>query len=172
MPAIASSALSTRRLVAWQPPRACIGRCSGPACAQGEFFGRCDHGKAQSASRGNGFEELDVDEGPTGVNDHFTEITLIDPYDKLQTKTGSKIKDHLGQSAVRAEIGKALKSLAALGFVELEGEKRVRLMEAVLRFADHVRGSEDQGDALRRLILEGRAEAISESEAGAEDSPQ
>ncbi len=40
-------------------------------------------------------EELDVDEQPASVNDHFTEITLIDPYDKLQTKTGSKIKDHL-----------------------------------------------------------------------------
>ncbi len=40
-------------------------------------------------------EELDVVEHPAGVNDHFTEITLIDPYDKLQTKTASKIKDHL-----------------------------------------------------------------------------
>lgn len=40
-------------------------------------------------------EELDVVERPVGVNDHFTEITLFDPYDKLQTKTGSKIKDHL-----------------------------------------------------------------------------
>ena len=40
-------------------------------------------------------EELDVVERPASVNDHFTEITLIDPYDKLQTKTGSKIKDHL-----------------------------------------------------------------------------
>jgi Histidine kinase-, DNA gyrase B-, and HSP90-like ATPase len=40
-------------------------------------------------------EELDVVEAPAAVDDHFTEITLIDPYDKLQTKTGSKIKDHL-----------------------------------------------------------------------------
>lgn len=40
-------------------------------------------------------EELDVVEAPAAANDHFTEITLIDPYDKLQTKTGSKIKDHL-----------------------------------------------------------------------------
>jgi len=40
-------------------------------------------------------EELDVVEAPAAVNDHFTEITLTDPYDKLQTKTGGKIKDHL-----------------------------------------------------------------------------
>ncbi len=40
-------------------------------------------------------EELDVVEVPAADTDHFTEITLIDPYDKLQTKTGSKIKDHL-----------------------------------------------------------------------------
>ena len=36
-------------------------------------------------------EELDVLEAPAGVNAHFTEITLVDPYDKLQAKTGSKI---------------------------------------------------------------------------------
>lgn len=40
-------------------------------------------------------EELDAVETPALANDHFTEITLVGPYDKLQTKTGSKIKDHL-----------------------------------------------------------------------------
>ncbi len=40
-------------------------------------------------------EELDVVETPADANDHYTEITLIDPYDKLQTRTGTKIKDHL-----------------------------------------------------------------------------
>jgi len=40
-------------------------------------------------------EELDVTEQPGAANSHFTEITLIAPYDKLQAKTGSKIKDHL-----------------------------------------------------------------------------
>jgi len=40
-------------------------------------------------------EELDVIEAPAEFNHHFTEITLFDPYDKLQTKTGTKIKDHL-----------------------------------------------------------------------------
>jgi hypothetical protein len=40
-------------------------------------------------------EELDIIEAPAALNDHFTEITLFDPYDKLQSKTGTKIKDHL-----------------------------------------------------------------------------
>ena len=40
-------------------------------------------------------QELEVAENAAAANDHFTELTLIDPYDKLQTKTGSKIKDHL-----------------------------------------------------------------------------
>ncbi len=40
-------------------------------------------------------EELDVIETPAAAGDHFTEITLFNPYDKLQPKTCSKIKDHL-----------------------------------------------------------------------------
>ncbi len=40
-------------------------------------------------------EELDVAFKTAGANDHYTEITLIDPYEKLQTKTGAKTKDHL-----------------------------------------------------------------------------
>src|SRR3984957_309268 len=40
-------------------------------------------------------EELDVVEAPAAANAHFTEITLLTPYDKLQTKTSGKIKDHL-----------------------------------------------------------------------------
>jgi hypothetical protein len=40
-------------------------------------------------------EELDVMEAPAAASDHFTEITLFDPYDKLQAKTGGKIKGHL-----------------------------------------------------------------------------
>jgi hypothetical protein len=40
-------------------------------------------------------DELDVAEKPAALTTHFTELTLFDPYDKLQTKTGGKIKDHL-----------------------------------------------------------------------------
>jgi histidine kinase/DNA gyrase B/HSP90-like ATPase len=40
-------------------------------------------------------EELVVEECPAAPEAHFTEITLLDPYNKLQTRTGGKIKDHL-----------------------------------------------------------------------------
>jgi hypothetical protein len=40
-------------------------------------------------------EELDVVEVPAAADAHFTEITLMDPYDKLQAKTGGKVRDHL-----------------------------------------------------------------------------
>lgn len=43
----------------------------------------------------NDMEEIEVAESPAKPTDHFTEVTLIDPYDKLQTKTVGKIKDHL-----------------------------------------------------------------------------
>jgi len=40
-------------------------------------------------------EELDVVESVADGNSHFTEITLLDPYNRLQTRTSSKIKEHL-----------------------------------------------------------------------------
>jgi hypothetical protein len=40
-------------------------------------------------------EELEVVESPASADAHFTEITLIDPYNKLQTRTAAKIKEHL-----------------------------------------------------------------------------
>src|SRR5205823_3562717 len=40
-------------------------------------------------------EELDVEEVPTSDSTHFTEITLLQPYNKLLSRTGGKIKDHL-----------------------------------------------------------------------------
>jgi histidine kinase/DNA gyrase B/HSP90-like ATPase len=40
-------------------------------------------------------EELDVTETETASSSHFTEITLLDPYNKLLSRTGGKIKDHL-----------------------------------------------------------------------------
>lgn len=63
-------------------------------CALGEGIERTISLDIVSIVR-DSIEELDVVERTASVNDHFTEITLFDPYDKLQTKTGGKIKDHL-----------------------------------------------------------------------------
>ncbi len=40
-------------------------------------------------------EELDVTESPAPPNNHYTEITLLNPYSKLHAKTTTKIKGHL-----------------------------------------------------------------------------
>ena len=40
-------------------------------------------------------EELEVVESQATPDSHFTEITLLDPYNKLQTRTGGKIREHL-----------------------------------------------------------------------------
>lgn len=40
-------------------------------------------------------EELEVSESPKPPSTHFTEITLLEPYNKLLSSTGRKIKDHL-----------------------------------------------------------------------------
>lgn len=40
-------------------------------------------------------EELDVTSSPASAPSHFTEITLLDPYNKVLSRTSSKIKDHL-----------------------------------------------------------------------------
>ena len=40
-------------------------------------------------------EELDVAESPATEDTHFTEITLFDPHNRLQTRTGAKVKNHL-----------------------------------------------------------------------------
>lgn len=40
-------------------------------------------------------EELEVGQTETTLSTHFTEITLLNPYNKLLSRTGSKIKEHL-----------------------------------------------------------------------------
>jgi chromosome partition protein MukE len=68
--------------------------------------------------------------------------------------------ERVAQEVMRAEIEKALRSLAGLGFVDLVDDVRMRLRRPVLRFADAVRGLEAQAAALERLIREGRAIAM------------
>ena len=67
--------------------------------------------------------------------------------------------DRVAQDTVREEIGKALRTLASLGFVNAADTEQVRLCAALLRFAEPVRGLEDRHDALARLIAEGEVES-------------
>ncbi len=67
-----------------------------------------------------------------------------------------RIDERIAQETVRTEVGKALRGLARLGFVELVDEVHIRMRAPLLRFADPVRGLEDLPAALERLVVEGR----------------
>jgi chromosome partition protein MukE len=70
-----------------------------------------------------------------------------------------KHDERKAQENVRIEIARGLRGLAALGFVELVDDEKLRLRAPILRFADSVRGLEDPAQALARLIGQGRVVA-------------
>lgn len=62
----------------------------------------------------------------------------------------------VAHETVRRELDRALRNLAALGFVEVVSEEELRLKRPLLRFTEAVRGAEDPAAALARLVAEGR----------------
>lgn len=68
-----------------------------------------------------------------------------------------KSAERVAQEALRREIEKALLSLARMGFVEVLDEESIRIRCAVVRFAEPVRGLDEPGRGLERLIATGRA---------------
>ncbi|HLJ89952.1 MAG TPA: chromosome partition protein MukE [Candidatus Angelobacter sp.] len=68
-----------------------------------------------------------------------------------------KYDERVAQETVRVEIGKALRGLTALGFIEFIDADHVKLRAPILRFADSVRSLEDPAAALARLVSEGKA---------------
>lgn len=81
-----------------------------------------------------------------------------------------KYDERVAQETVRLEVGKALRGLASLGFIELLDLDRLRLRPPLLRFADSVRGLEDPEMALARLISEAKVVTQSPEDEG-EDEP-
>src|SRR5262249_25638729 len=67
-----------------------------------------------------------------------------------------KYDERIAQESVRIEIGRALRGLATLGFIELIDADHVTLRAPILRFADSVRGLDDPTTALARLVSEAK----------------
>lgn len=73
---------------------------------------------------------------------------------------------------IRRRVAEAVRLLAALGFIELLDQDHLRLRSPLLRFADPVRGLQDVGVALERLIIRGEvvdlgaADGAGEAEGG------
>lgn len=77
--------------------------------------------------------------------------------------------ERIAEELVRKELDKALRSLAALGFVELLEDEHLRLRASLLRFAEPVRGLEPPEEALRQLIAQGRVLPLAPGEAEEEE---
>lgn len=73
-----------------------------------------------------------------------------------------RVDERVAQETVRSRVSEAIRRLASLGFVELLGDERIRLRASLLRFAEPVRGSGADVEALSRLVASGEVALTSE----------
>jgi chromosome partition protein MukE len=66
-----------------------------------------------------------------------------------------RMDERVAQELVRARVSEAIRRLASLGFVDLLPEDRIRLRSSLMRFAEPVRGSGADLEALNRLVASG-----------------
>lgn len=85
-----------------------------------------------------------------------------------------RFDERIAAETVRAQVGDALRKLADLGFVDID-DARLRLRPALLRFAEPVRGLNDQTSALETLVARGEVllgEVSESDEAAVEDEEE
>jgi chromosome partition protein MukE len=78
-----------------------------------------------------------------------------------------RMDERVAQEMVRARVSEAIRRLAGLGFVELLPEDRIRLRSSLMRFAEPVRGSGADLEALTRLVASGEV-ALTDDDADAD----
>ncbi|MES1184949.1 MAG: chromosome partition protein MukE [Myxococcales bacterium] len=66
-----------------------------------------------------------------------------------------RLDERVAQEMVRSGVSQAVRRLASLGFVDLLPEERIRLRSSLMRFAEPVRGSGADMEALTRLVASG-----------------
>ena len=86
------------------------------------------------------------------------------------TGTGKRKKydERIAQRNVRSRVAEAVRRLAAMGFVDVTEDERVRLRPALLRFAEPVRGLSEPAEALAKLVARGEVALAPEEESGGE----
>jgi chromosome partition protein MukE len=82
-----------------------------------------------------------------------------------------RLDERVAQEMVRTGVSQAIRRLASLGFVELLTEERIRLRSSLMRFAEPVRGSGADLEALTRLVASGEV-ALSESDDDDDDDDE
>jgi chromosome partition protein MukE len=80
-----------------------------------------------------------------------------------------KLDERVAQETVRAAVSQAIRRLASLGFVDLLPDERIRLRSSLMRFAEPVRGSGADLEALTRLVASGEV-ALTDDDDDAPDS--
>lgn len=63
-----------------------------------------------------------------------------------------KFDERIAAQTVRKQVGRALRKLATLGFVEDVGDERLKLRASLMRFTEPVRDLSDLSEALERLV--------------------
>jgi chromosome partition protein MukE len=85
-----------------------------------------------------------------------------------------KADERVAAEAVRTRFGRALRTLADLGFVDLVGDAGLRLRPALMRFVEPVRTAGDPAQALAILVARGELElaAVATDEPAPDDSEE
>lgn len=79
-----------------------------------------------------------------------------------------RMDERVAQETVRSRVSEAIRRLASLGFVELLPDDRIRLRSSLMRFAEPVRGSGAELEALSRLVASGEVALTADLEEDAE----
>lgn len=78
----------------------------------------------------------------------------------LNPRRGHPADKRVAEAKARKEIRTALRELGRLGFVDSLDDDRLRLREALMRFADPVRGLTDRAAAMAQLIETGQVVVV------------
>ncbi|MFO0744775.1 MAG: chromosome partition protein MukE [Myxococcota bacterium] len=82
-----------------------------------------------------------------------------------------KIDERVAQEQIRKEIDRAIRTLAALGFLATDVDG-VRLKRPILRFAEPVQGTSDPAAVLAKLVARGKFALESASDEGDGDADE
>jgi chromosome partition protein MukE len=80
-----------------------------------------------------------------------------------------RVDERVAQEMVRARVSEAIRRLSTLGFVELLPDERIRLRSSLMRFAEPVRGSGADLEALSRLVASGEVALTNDGDDGDDD---
>jgi chromosome partition protein MukE len=100
--------------------------------------------------------------GRTTVEDVVAQLVVVLGSDALIRAFNPKRKrydERIAQKTVRAKVAEGVRHLAALGFVDLDGDA-LQLRPALLRFAEPVRGMSAPAEALAKLVASGEVSIV------------